>query len=74
VLRRSEEWILGPRAVYERIGDVSDVVFVTGATVNEENNRLYLYYGAADDKIAVAMANMDAIREYIMMCPEVNDD
>ena len=73
VLRRSPEWVLGPRADYERIGDVSDVVFVTGATVNKENNLLYLYYGAADDKIAVAMANMDAVREYIMMCPESDD-
>jgi predicted GH43/DUF377 family glycosyl hydrolase len=73
VLRRSPEWILGPRADYERIGDVSDVVFVTGATVNKESNLLYLYYGAADDKIAVAIANMDKIREYIMMCPEAED-
>ncbi|HAL45650.1 MAG: glycosidase [Planctomycetes bacterium GWF2_42_9] len=74
VLRRSEEWILGPRADYERIGDVADVVFVTGATVNDEKNMLYLYYGAADDKIAVAMADMNKVREYIMMCPEVKHE
>lgn len=74
VLRRSEEWVLGPRAYYERIGDVSDVVFVTGATIDEKTNSLYLYYGAADDKIAVAIASMDSIREYIMMCPEVDSD
>ncbi|HBG27535.1 MAG: glycosidase [Planctomycetes bacterium GWF2_41_51] len=74
VLRRSEEWILGPKAEYERIGDVADVVFVTGATVNDEKNMLYLYYGAADDKIAVAMADMNQMREYIMLCPEVKND
>ncbi|OQA03595.1 MAG: Beta-1,4-mannooligosaccharide phosphorylase [Planctomycetes bacterium ADurb.Bin401] len=74
VLRRSEEWILGPRADYERIGDVADVVFVTGATVNDEKNMLYVYYGAADDKIAVAMADMNQVREYIMLCPEVKND
>jgi len=70
VLRRGEEWVLGPREDYERIGDVSDVTFVTGAVIMEETNQLYVYYGAADDKVAVAMADMDRIREYIMACPE----
>lgn len=73
VLRRSEEWVLGPREDYERIGDVSDVTFVTGAVVKEKTNELYLYYGAADDKVAVAIANIDDVREYIMSCPEVNE-
>jgi predicted GH43/DUF377 family glycosyl hydrolase len=39
----------------------------------EEKNQLYIYYGAADDKVAVAIAEMDAIREYIMSCPEAED-
>ncbi len=72
VLRRGEEWVLGPREAYERIGDVNDVTFVTGGVIMPENNQLYVYYGAADDKVAVAMAGMDNIREYIMACPEVN--
>ena len=71
VLRRSEEWVLGPKEYYERIGDVNDVTFVSGAVVMEEANQLYLYYGAADDKVAVAMADMDQIREYIMSCPKM---
>ncbi|MCK4958087.1 MAG: glycosidase [Planctomycetes bacterium] len=73
VLRRGEEWVLGPRTDYERIGDVSDVTFVTGGVIMEEENELYVYYGAADDKVAVAMANMDDVREYIMSCPEVHE-
>ena len=73
VLRRSEEWVLGPKERYERIGDVSDVTFVTGAVIMEDKNQLYVYYGAADDKVAVAMADMDLIREYIMSCPEVTE-
>ncbi len=72
VLRRCEEWVLGPKEQYERIGDVNDVTFVTGGVVMPESNQLYIYYGAADDKVAVAMADMDKIREYIMACPEVN--
>jgi predicted GH43/DUF377 family glycosyl hydrolase len=72
VLRRCQEWVLGPKELYERIGDVSDVTFVTGAVVMEETNQLYVYYGAADDKVAVAIADMDRIKEYIMACPEVD--
>lgn len=72
VLRRSQEWVLGPKAEYERVGDVGHVVFVTGATIHEDANQLYIYYGAADDKIAVAMADIDQVREYIMACPEVD--
>ena len=54
-----------------RIGDVGVVVFPTGVTIHKETNRMYLYYGAADSKIAVATASMDDIREYIMNCPKV---
>ena len=70
VLRRSDEWILGPREPYERIGDVNDVVFPTGAVVHKETNHLNLYYGAADSTIAVATANLSDCIDYIMSCPE----
>lgn len=73
VLRRGEEWVLGPKEPYERKGDVNDVVFVSGGIVMEELNQLYVYYGAADDKVAVAMADLDHVREYIMSCPEAWD-
>ena len=35
VLRRSEGWIFGPREMYERSGDVNDVVFPCGWVVVE---------------------------------------
>lgn len=73
LLRRGEEWVLGPQAQYERVGDVGVVVFPTGATIHKETNQMYLYYGAADSKIAVAMADMDDVRQYIMGCPEVRE-
>ena len=71
VLRRSDEWVLGPRAPYERVGDVDDVVFPTGAIVHKETDRLDLYYGAADCTVAVATANFSALLDYILSCPEV---
>lgn len=70
VLRRSDEWIFGPRAIYERIGDVGGVVFPTGATVTKETDQLNLYYGAADCTVGVATASLSEIIEYIMSCPK----
>jgi len=72
VLRRSDEWVLGPSAQYERIGDVSDVVFPTGVTVQKEIDQLNLYYGAADSTVAVATSSLSACVDYIMSCPEVS--
>ncbi|MBN1796695.1 MAG: hypothetical protein JW804_08480 [Sedimentisphaerales bacterium] len=72
VLRRSEEWILGPREIYERVGDVGDVVFPTGVTVTKETDQLNLYYGAADCTVAVATAKLSEIIDYILACPEVD--
>ncbi len=70
VLHRSQEWILGPHADYERIGDVGDVVFPTGAVVYKETDEIYLYYGAADSTIAVAIAKLSDCMDYILSCPK----
>ena len=69
VLHRSDEWVLGPRAPYERIGDVNGVIFPTGATVTKETDQLNLYYGAADCTVAVATANLSECLDYIISCP-----
>jgi len=73
VLRRGDEWVLGPRAPYERVGDADDVVFPTGAVVHKETDQFNLYYGAADCTVAVATAKLSDILDYIMCCPEVEE-
>ncbi|MBN1361424.1 MAG: hypothetical protein JW993_12575 [Sedimentisphaerales bacterium] len=73
LLHRSAEWLLGPQAYYERVGDVGDVVFPTGAVVFEESDELRLYYGAADCTIAVATAKLSEILDYILASPKVDD-
>lgn len=70
VLRRSDEWVLGPRAPYEHVGDVGGVVFPTGVVVHKETNQLHLYYGAADSAVAVATANLSDCIDYIMSSPQ----
>lgn len=71
VLRRGDEWIFGPRELYERVGDVGGVIFPTGVTVNRETDKLNLYYGAADCVVAVATADYSEVVEYILSCPQV---
>jgi predicted GH43/DUF377 family glycosyl hydrolase len=67
VLRRSDEWIFGPSAVYEREGDVDDVVFPCGWTVRE--GTVYMYYGAADSCIGLATAKLGDLLDYVIRCP-----
>ena len=72
VPRRSDEWILGPREIYERVGDVGGVIFPTGATVSKETDQLNLYYGAADCTVAVATTKLSDCLDYALSCPKVN--
>jgi predicted GH43/DUF377 family glycosyl hydrolase len=69
VLRRSAEWILGPAADYEVSGDVPNVVFPCGLVHHPDNDRLYLYYGAADTRIGLATASCSDVLEYLLGCP-----
>jgi predicted GH43/DUF377 family glycosyl hydrolase len=57
-LRRGDEWIFGPETLYERQGDVTNVVFPCGYTLAPDGDTLYLYYGAADTSIALATGSV----------------
>ncbi len=70
VMRRSDEWVLGPVAPYERAGDVDQVVFPCGWTVDPEADRLHLYYGAADTSVALATARFSDVLAYVRSCPQ----
>ncbi|WP_245589945.1 glycoside hydrolase family 130 protein [Caldanaerobius polysaccharolyticus] len=69
VIRRSEEWVFGPRTSYEYIGDVPGVVFPTGAIVDKNTGEMRIYYGAADSVVALATANIKEVLEYLKSCP-----
>lgn len=69
LLRRSEEWIFGPQAPYERAGDVEQVVFPCGWVVDPDTRQLIMYYGAADTCVAAATADLDEVVDYVMSCP-----
>jgi beta-1,4-mannooligosaccharide/beta-1,4-mannosyl-N-acetylglucosamine phosphorylase len=61
VIARSNDWLFAPRADFERTGDVGDVVFPCGVTVDGDTGRFHLYYGAADTSVAVAFGNVSDI-------------
>ena len=69
VLRRSSEWVLGPREPYERVGDVPYVVFPCGWVLDEVKGEILVYYGAADSAIAVAVASLSEVLTYVRECP-----
>lgn len=53
VVGRSEIPIISPKEMYERTGDVPNIIFTCGAIVEDEGE-VKLYYGAADTCICVA--------------------
>lgn len=64
VLGRCTHPILEPEKEYEVHGDVNNVVFPTGACVIDE--KLLLYYGAADKVCCLATADLDDLVEYVL--------
>ena len=68
VIRRTDEWIFGPKAHYEREGDVDDVVFPCGWI--KKDDKVFMYYGAADSRLCLATADFDELMDYILKCPE----
>ena len=69
VLRRLPGWVLGPRAPYERIGDVPNVVFPCGLVHDEASGDVRLYYGAADTSVCVATAQLDDLLAAVLAAP-----
>lgn len=70
VIRRSRDWVFGPEENYERVGDVDDIVFPCGAVVDEKTKELLVYYGAADSVVALAIANLNDVLDYLKKCKE----
>ena len=62
VLGRLEQPLFSPSEEFELNGDVNNVVFPTGATV--DGDQLHIYYGAADSRIAEKIFSLaDLLRE-----------
>ncbi len=65
IVGRSNIPVLSPREPYERIGDISNMVFSCGAIL-EENNSIKLYYGTSDNCLCLGSTTLDEIIETCM--------
>lgn len=58
-LARLPEPLFSPQFLWEKNGYISNVVFPTGTALFDE--KLYIYYGAADSRIAVVSLSLDEL-------------
>jgi len=59
VIGRLQKPLFSPTQEWEKVGDVNNVVFPTGAVL--KNGRIYIYYGAADSRIAVKSIDVESL-------------
>ena len=64
ILGRTKSPLLTPEKHYELEGDVNNVVFPTGACILD--NRLFVYYGAADKRCCLATIDLQKILDYLL--------
>ncbi|HET7425631.1 MAG TPA: hypothetical protein VFJ50_01230, partial [Gemmatimonadales bacterium] len=69
VLRRGDEWVMGPQEPYEVTGDIPNVLFPCGAVHVVEQEELRVYYGAADTCVAVASARVPDLLDWLRAQP-----
>ncbi len=67
VIGHTPHFIFGPEEIYERTGDVPNVIFPCGIIV-EDDGTLKMYYGAADTHIALAEAPLADILSLCGSC------
>ena len=65
VLSRPRDYLLAPRAAYERIGDVPNVLFPCAALVDRDADRLTVYYGGADTVVGMAHATLSELLGFL---------
>ena len=68
VIAEPSGMLLGPRD-WERVGDVSNVVFTNGAIV-KDNGDVYIYYAASDTRMHVAATTVEKLVDYVFHTPE----
>lgn len=64
-LLRGRSWLFGPEATYEQDGDVANVAFPCGVTVNADGDTVNLYYGAADTSVALATGSIRELLDWL---------
>lgn len=62
---RTQPYLLSPSTPYELTGDVPNVVFPCAALHDNEEDKIAIYYGAADTCVALAFAHLSELITFI---------
>ena len=65
VVRRTAPYLLHPRELYERVGDVPNVVFPCAALTDAITGRIAIYYGAADTVTCLSFCRVDEVIDFM---------
>lgn len=68
VIAEPSGFLIAPRE-WERVGDVSNVVFTNGAIANEAGE-VYIYYAASDTRLHVATTTIDQLKDFVFNTPQ----
>ena len=61
---RTQPYLLAPAKQYEMVGDVPNVVFPCAALYDTDQDRLAIYYGAADTVVAMAFGHLSEVIKF----------
>ena len=67
VIAEPSGMLIGPRG-WERVGDVSNVVFTNGA-VAKDNGEVLIYYASSDTRMHVAATTVEKLLDYVFHTP-----
>ena len=68
VIAEPSGMLIGPKG-WERVGDVSNVVFTNGA-IAKDNGEVYIYYASSDTRMHVATTTIDKLMDYVFNTPQ----
>ena len=67
VIAEPSGFLIAPRG-WERVGDVSNVVFTNGAIAREDGS-VYIYYAASDTRLHVASTTIEKLLDFAFNTP-----
>lgn len=67
VIAEPSGMLIGPRG-WERVGDVSNVVFTNGA-IEGSDGKIYIYYASSDTRLHVAVTTKEQLMDYVFNTP-----
>lgn len=68
VIHKPGGYLMAPEG-NERVGDVSNVLFANG-WIQDEDGRVFIYYGSSDVKMHVAVTSIEKLLDYVINTPE----